>query len=80
MFNAAAQRNSDNTAGKRHEQSMILLIQLQTQHPALTATPVTHTEMKGTASINCQVDDITSAALVWSKVHMTVGSRLKVIV
>ncbi len=41
VSSAAAQRNSDNAAGKRHKQSVMLLIQLQTQHRTLSRTPAT---------------------------------------
>ncbi len=41
VSSAAAQRNSDNAAGKRHKQSVMLLIQLQTQHCTLSRTPAT---------------------------------------
>lgn len=41
VSSAAAERNSDDAAGKRHIESVMLLVQLQTQHPALTTAPAT---------------------------------------
>ncbi len=70
VSSAAAQRNSDNAAGKRHKQSVMLLIQLQTQHCTLSRTPATRQQASYKNSLMTVRSGAGLMLTVWGRRHI----------